>query len=358
MTRWLALALLAGCGDLAGFSGEATPLATLHVEAVGDFEMVRAPGATGENLRIALVWGTEWLPELLCFLPPDTPELATAVAAGCRNPLSFTPDRVAASVPIVPDVPAELTLDALPSADVMYGDVTARVAYASLVVFDDRDATGTLELARPHRLPSGGFDPEQDVLTNDIIYGASFVAMTEPDQRLAFREGGFVETGFYPRHGCGEPLPAFSIVGAGGFSLADAAAATAAGTLPAEPDGSCTEAKPEDTTVVIPFRPNAEVRETGCQQRALDASVRYREPPTDPPPDLDRHAFACTTIPQLGGDTSTEGIVQLVVATRPEETCKGLTHYTLIGCDEGRLVCDNPEWDFRTSPPSWWPCPM
>lgn len=355
MKALLGLALVAGCGDLAGFGGDVPPLATLHVEAVGDFETVRAPGATGENLRIALVWGTEWLPEALCFLPPDTPELAATVAAGCRNPLSFTPDRLAASVPIVPNVPADLTLASLPAADVMYGDVTARVAYGSLVVFDDRDATGTLELARPHRLPTGGFDPEQDVLTNDIIYGASFVAMTEPDQRLAFREGGFVETGFYPRHGCDAPLPAFSVLGAGGFSLADAVAATAAGTLPAEPAGTCSEAKPEATTVMIPFRPSAEVRETGCQQRALDSSVRYRQPPADMP-DLDGRAFACTTIPQLGGDTSTEGIVQLVVATRPEETCKGLTHYTLIGCDEGKLVCDTPEWDFRANPPSWWPC--
>jgi len=349
--------LLAGCGDLQGFGGDVPPLSTIHVDTSGDFDAVRTPGATNENLRVALIWGTEWLPEALCFLPPDTAELAAVVDAGCRNPLSFTPDRVAASVPITSNVPADLSLDALPAADVMYGDVTARVAYGSLVVFDDRDASGTLELASTSRLPQGGFDPEQDALTNDIIYGASFVAMTEPDQRLAFREGAFVETGFYPRHGCDAPLPAFSILGAGGFSFADAIAATAAGTLPSEPAGSCSEAKPEDTTVAIPFRPSADVREVGCVQRRLDSSVRYRQPPTDAP-DFTGRAFACTTIPQLGMPDATAGIVQLVVSSKADEPCRGLTHYTLIGCDRGRLICDSPEWDYRANPPAWWPCPV
>jgi hypothetical protein len=353
--RW-PLLLLAGCGDLVGFGGPVPPLATLHVEATGDFESVRVPNATAEDLKIALVWGTQWLQEPLCFLPPESPEVATVVAAGCRDPLAFTPTRVAGSVAIAPNLPADLTLFELPSAEIMFGDVTARVAYGSLVVFDDRDHSGTLELARARRLPVGGFDEDEDNTSRDIVYGASFVGMDEPDQRLAFREGGFVETGFYPRHGCDAPLPAFSILGAGGFSLADALAATAAGMLPAEPPGTCTGAKPEDVTAAIPLRPNAEVREAGCEQRRLDSSVRYRQPPTDSP-DLAAHPFACAGIPQLGDDTPSD-IVQLVVAGSPDDSCRGLTHYTLIGCDEGRLVCDAPEWDFRTDPPAWWPCPV
>ena len=357
MRAGVAAMLLAGCGELVGFGGDVPPLVTIRVEATGDFEAVRVMNAANEDLRIALVWGTQWLPEPLCFLPPESPEVAGVVAAGCRNPLSFTPDRVTASVPIEPNVPADLALFELPSAEVMFGGVTARVAYGSLVVFDDRDHSGTLELARSRRLPAGGFDPEEDGPSNDVVYGASFVAMTEPDRRLAFREGAFVETGFYPRHGCAAPLPAFSILGAGGFSLAEAIAATAAGTLPPEPAGSCTEDRPEDAMVAIPFRPTTEVREAGCEQRRLDSSVRYRQPP-DMPPDLAGRAFACTKIPQLGGDDSTADIVQLVVASRPEETCRGLTHYTLIGCDGGGLVCDAPEWDYRASPPAWWPCPV
>lgn len=347
--------VIAGCGNLSGFGGDVPPLATIRVETTGDFELVRTPGAAGEQLRVALVWGTSWLPEALCFTPPDSPELAAVVEQGCRNPLSFTPDRVAASVAVQPNEAADLTLDALPSADVMFGDVTARVAYGSLVVFDDRDRSGTLELARPRRLPTRGFDSDEEMMSSDIIYGASFVAMTEPDMRLAFREGAFVETGFYPRHGCSAPLPAFSILAAGGFSLADAVAATAAGTLPSEPAGSCSEAKPADATVEIPFRQSTDAREVGCQQRRDDASVRYREPPVERP-DLDNRAAACTTITQLPGDPPADGITQLVVATRPDETCRGVTHYTLVGCHEGGVVCDAPSWDYRESPPDWWPC--
>ena len=92
-------------------------------------------------------------------------------------------------------MPATLTLSQLPAPDVMVGDVTARVAYASLVVFDDRDDSGTLELSRPRRPPFAfederGFQPGRpDSL--DVIYGASFVTMTAPDQRVAYREGAF-----------------------------------------------------------------------------------------------------------------------------------------------------------------------
>ena len=357
LKRLAPLLLLAGCGDLVGFGGEIVPLTTIHVVATGDFESVRVAGATEENLRIGLVWGTQWLPEALCFVPPESPEVAAVVAAGCRNPLSFTPTRVAASVPITPNVPADLELFELPSAEVMFGDVTARVAYGSLVVFDDRDQSGTLELARTHRLPSGGFDPEEDNLSSDLVYGASFVAMTEPDQRLAFLEGSFIETGFYPRHGCDAPLPAFSILGAGGFSLAEAVAATAAGTLPSEPAGSCTEDKPDALTVAFPLRANEQVREVGCEQRRLDSSVRYRQPPADPPDLGMGRPYACASIPSLTGDTSVPTVTQLVVGSRAEETCRGISHYTLLGCDEGRLMCDAPEWDLRTNPPTWWPCP-
>ena len=181
----------------------------------------------------------------------------------------------------------------------------------------------------------------------------------EPDQRIAFREGAFVETGFYPRHGCDAPLPAFSILGAGGFSIADAIAATAAGVLPAETAASCTEDKPEDVTVAIPLAaPDRGRARSAATQRDLDSQRALpRSPPTDPP-DLAGRSQACAKIPQLGGDTGTDAIVQLVVATLPEESCRGITHYVLEGCDRGTLTCDVPDWDFTASPPAWWPCPV
>ena len=85
------------------------------------------------------------------------------IDAGCRDPFGFVPDVVSVSVPIDVDAPATLTLTQLPAADVMVGDVTARVAYGSLVVFDDRDDTGTLELstAAPSAVQDGRARPNR-----------------------------------------------------------------------------------------------------------------------------------------------------------------------------------------------------
>jgi hypothetical protein len=258
----------------------------------------------------------------------------------------------------VPNVPTVLELNQLPAADVMVGDVTSRVAYGSLVVFDDRDHDGTLTLDRAIRLPAEdtrGPDDEPDTyLSADVVHGASFVAMTEPDQRVAFREGEFKLTGFYPRRNCGAPPPGYSLVSAGGFTYDAAVAATLAGELPEEDPASCAE-NDISSLVEIPFRPTAEVSEVACKIRRTDSSVRYREPP-QAEPGLANHTYACTSIPAFGDDTSTAGIVQLVAATRDGDPCKGLTHYTLVGCDEGDLVCDEYEWDIRATPPAWWPC--
>ncbi|MDX2087789.1 MAG: hypothetical protein SFX73_08065 [Kofleriaceae bacterium] len=362
--------LTAGCDDLERFSGGAPPLATLQVLATGDLERVRVPNATGERLRVALVWGEQWLPEPLCILPPADTTVADAVARGCRNPLAFTPARVAASTPLVVGEITTLELTQLPSADVMVGGVDARVAYGSLVIFDDRDGDASLELSRSVRLPTGPFDggggsggmgppdPEDDEPpSRDIVYGASFVAMTEADRRVAFREGDFTQAGFYPRRNCGAPPAGFSILSAGGFTFEDAVAATLAGELPEQDPASCAEDAIDDTLVEIPLRPSPEVREVACEQRRNDSSVRYRDPPNEAPPNFDARKYACTSIPSLlGEDPATAGITQLVVTNTEDETCRGLTHYLLVGCDDGEPVCDRPAWDLRANPPTWWPC--
>lgn len=347
--RAAVLALLAACDDLGQFAGEPTTLAAVTIVATGE--------ATGD-LHAALVWGTQWLPEPLCFLPPESPEVAAVIAAGCRDVLAFTPMRPGASRPIVVGEPAVLDIVQLPSADVMVGGLTARIAYASIVVFDDIDGDGVLTLGRARLLPAGVFDggggPDAneaaEAKIGDPIVGASFVSMTEPDQRLAFREGEFVETGFYPRHGCGVPPRGFSVLAAGGFSYDAAIAATLAGELPSQDPAACSERAPDAAAIEIPMRPALEV---GCEQRRDDSSVQYRDPPIASP--LAGHAFACAPIPALGDDTPT-GITQLVVATAPDEACKGLTHYALVGCEDSSLECDHYEWDLRANPPGWWPC--
>jgi hypothetical protein len=347
----LALAALPACDSLIGFDGEPPPLARVQAQITGDFAAVRVEDADAAALRVALVWGAQWLPEATCFAPAASPELAAAIEAGCRNPLAFTPARAAASVPAAPGEPLELPLLELPSAEIMVGDLTARVAYGSLVVFADRDGSGALELAQPARLPGPLHGPPQDdpPVSADRVYGASLVAMTEPDARLAFREGAFnAAAAFYPRSGCAPPPPGFSILEAGGFSLEAALEAAAAGELPPEDPSTCRARAPEDAVVSIALRPPAEVSEVACAQRIDDGSVRYREPPGEL--DLAAHPYACAPVP--GTD-----LVELVVASGPGAPCKGLTHYTLRGCDdEAELACGAPEWNLVATPPAWWPC--
>jgi hypothetical protein len=358
----LAAALTAGCGDLSGFGGSVPPLATVRVQTTGDFAGVQVPGPGAPALRVALVWGAQWLTEPLCVLPPDSPSAAAALAAGCRDPFGFVPDRVAADAPLAPDGTAAIDLFDLPAADVMVGDVTARVAYGSLVVYDDRDGDGTLTLGRPARLGGRDDGPPTDdgQATLDRVYGASFVSMTEPDTRLAFREGGFNRAAaFYPRSGCGDPPPSFSLVSAGGFTADTAIAAQLRGELPPEDPAACREQATSATsatsaTVPVAFRPPAELRELACQERASDSSVRYREPPADPP-DLTDRTIACARIPDFGSGKAA-GMIQVVISDRADDSCVGLGHYVLRGCRNDPL-CELPAWDITATPPSWWPCP-
>jgi hypothetical protein len=367
----LAVALLGGCGDLTGFGGAIPPLATIELEVTGQLPPA-APPASGDqppDLQVALVWGAQWLTEPFCILPAESDQVAAVIAAGCRDPFGFVPARVAANVAVQLNAPTSLPLFALPSADIMIGDVTARVAYGSFVVYDDRNGNGTLDLTRPNHTPSGGRrgggdmgdEPTQAV---DIVYGASFVTMTAPDQRLAYREGGFDTTAaFYPRNGCGAPLPGFSILAAGGFSAAAGIAAAETGALPAEDPSTCGQDAPDAATVTFPVQaPGTAVGETACVERVDDSSARYREPPADAP-DLTNRLSACAHLPAFGtgsgtgSDGSGSGTIQLVVSGRSDDACQGLTHYTLRGCDTDPQ-CTAPDWDLTASPPAWWPCPV
>ena len=384
----LAMGLLAlgACGKLQNFGGPEPPLVSFHARFDGDLAPLRPAGVTSErSLRLALVWGAQWLTEPFCVLPPESSEVAAVIAAGCRDPFGFVPSRVDASVALLPGEPVTLPLLQLPTADVLVGDVTARVAYGSLVVFDDRDGSDTLELSFPRRGPiggpGGGPRVNPDVTdASDIVYGASFVTMTVPDQRVAYREGGFNENGaFYPRAGCPAPAPAFSIAAAGGFSAPAALAATLAGTLPAEDPATCSDGAPDAIEVGIPARAPAEVQEVSCDERSVTGAPRYREPPVEEPDFTDRKV-ACAHLPSfdtggglgglLGGAGGAGGAagagdgnagasqLQLVVSGRPTDRCKGVTHYVLRGCREDQS-CGLPDWDYTADPTTipWWPCP-
>jgi hypothetical protein len=357
---------LVACGKLQGFGGAEPPLVTFDVTFSGDLTSLRPPGDTEErSLQVTLIWGLQWLQEPFCVLPPESAAAAAVIAAGCRDPLSFVPNRVDTSVPVSIGETASLPLLELPTADLMVGDITARVAYGSLVVYDDRDGSGTLELSQPHPTQfgsegrGGGGEPMDEVPDSaDVLYGASFLTMTAPDQRVAYREGGFDPTSaFYPRSGCTQPPPAFSVLGAGGFTLVAALAATAAGGLPPEDPTSCSEAAATaagSALVSIAAQAPADVDEVDCDERTADSSTRYHEPPADAP-DLTERVTACAHLPSFDAGTQSS-LIQFVVSGRATDRCKGLTHYTLRGCREN-VSCAVPDWDLTASPPSWWSCP-
>ena len=363
-TAAFACLAFSGCGKLVGLNTPVTPLAQINFQVTGDIASVQRPDTVGQTpqLRVAVVWGAQWLPEPFCVLPPESPAAAAVIAAGCPDSLRFVPARAGADVAVQPNVPATIDLVNLPAADLMVGDVTARVAYASLIVYDDRNGNGALDFRQPRqRRHDEGYDPGTPA-TRDIPYGASFISMTLPDQRVAYREGGFnANIAFYPRQGCDPPPVRFSILSAGGFSQSDALLAFLQGQLPAEDPATCGVATLDQAVVTIPLQaPTTELTELSCTVNDTGGTTTYSQAPATAPtptPDLSGATWACVGFPHIPGDDA--GVVsgqQLVVATAPGEPCQYITHYTLRGCDNDPN-CAAPGWDVTATPPSWWPCP-
>ena len=350
---------MSGCGKLQGLSNNAAPLVTFNFTVTGDTAPFRPAGIGSDRaLQVALVWGEQWLTEPFCILPAENPDAAMVITQGCRDP--FRVRRRARRRRRAGDVgmPTSISPLDLPSADLMVGDITSRVAYASLVLYDDRDGDGTLDLALSHRLPSAGPGPPQDDTpdSTDIVYGASFLTMTSPDQRIGYLEGMYTSSAFYPRNGCEDPSAGFSILSAGGFAYADGIASIAAGTLPPEDPATCANAKPTNGMIDFTVQGPATAEEAGCMERVDDSSTRYRQPPFDNAPDFTDRVTACAHLPSFdAGDEP--NLIQLVVSGRPTDRCKGLTHYTLRGC-RNNVACTVPQWDYTANPPPWWPCPQ
>src|SRR5450432_2758241 len=349
--------LVGGCGGLEGLGGAASALLTFEVTATGDLGPLRPTGVSSDaSLQIALVWGAQWWTEPFCIVTPESDAVTAVTTAGCRDPFGFVPASVSASVPVTIGTSTALALFALPSTDLLIGAISSRVAYASLVLYDDRDGDGTLGLSKSHPTGMTGRPGQQDTSDSaDIVYGASFVTMTAADQRIAFLQGTFdTASAFYPRKGCPAPPDGFSILSAGGFSAAAGRAASAAGTLPSEDPASCAiQQQPDPLLISIAAAAPADVAEVSCAESTLDGTTRYQEPPTDEP-DFSGRVTACAGLPSLGGATP-PNVTQLVVSGRATDHCKGLSHYVLRGCAQD-VSCAAPDWDVTGNPPSWWPC--
>jgi hypothetical protein len=410
----LAAVVVIGCGKPVGLGGKVTPLVQIQVQTVGDLPMV--PGLDGQprapNLRVALVWGLQWMPEPFCFLPPESPEAATVIAVGCRDTFGFVPDVVGADVPVEHGVATTIALINLPAADVMVGDVTARIAYASLIAYDDRNSDGILDLGRPQRQASSGDNADSFVNTGDVVLGASFSSMTQPDQRIAYIEGDYAKlsgVAFYPRPGCPDPPPpvdGFWVFSAGGLSrssllaslvpgstlptepscgvasLADALVSIAlqnpaAGALPILLDASATDSPDASVTGDVDAEPSSpldagpssgpDLSQLACTTNDSGGVTSYRGPlgsrrgQSTPLPNLKdpNLVWACANFPRLPGDTGDPPAGQQLVMAWRNRTCRTTLHYTLRGCRRDP-ACATTEWDNTADPRalSWWPCKL
>jgi hypothetical protein len=382
-----------GCGKRVGLDTPVTPLAQIHFQVTvetsvpgadaGEQDVSSGPeadaGEQAPQLRVALMWGTQWLPEPFCVLPPESvapihieadwkpPSADAVLRAGCPDNFRFVPDRVGADVALGTSEAGTIDLINLPAADVMVGDVTARIAYASLIVYDDRNGNGTLDFYHPlRRRHEEDYNPGTPA-TRDLPYGASFITMTQPDQRVAYREGAFdtsiTGVAFYPRYRCGAPLPGFSILSAGGFSQSAALAAALRQELPEEDPTSCVEAKLDEAVVTIPLQPPPDplqppdvLKELACTVTDTGGTTFYREPPANQP-NFVHVDWACVGFPHLPGDDAGVPLgSQLVIANGSTDACQSVNHYTLRGCDNDPS-CAAPSWDVAATPPDWWPCP-
>jgi hypothetical protein len=334
-------------GQLQGLEAAAAPLLALRVRATGDLAAVRpvADAALPLRLRVGVVWGDVHQPDNFCIrnspwaalagqapLAQDPSAVAVA-AAGCRDILSFTPADVGPSVPIALGQTTQIDFYDLPLANLLVGPPEGRVGYATVVVYDDRDGNGSLDLPRPAS-PSvggqgggpqggssgGGGKGGGKERLQDAVYAASWVTMAQPHQRLAYREGGFDKLQlFYPMIGCEPPPPGFSVVSVQGLPTA----------------AQCSSQRLGETVVELAVQPTAAVLEAVCSQR----NNRWRAPRDKE--DLSQ-PWVC-----LNGN-------ELVIAD-PPGGCKGISKWSLRGCRQDP-DCDVPEWDVRAFPPAWWPC--
>lgn len=315
--------LTAACGQVSELGTE--PEALLHVRGRLS-RPISAPTDGFTSLRAGLVWAGVPVFVPFCFEYGENPlkplQVPTDVAeVGCRNPFLVAPGGLGASVAIEPDALSfQIPITQLPSAEVMIGPLEQRVAYASIVVFDDVDQDGELDLSRG----CGRFgDSGQG---RETIYASSFADLRDRQTRLAYTEGPFDQDSFFYPHPQCRSLPGE------GFSIWDVDGIF-------ESESRC-EIHDMDHEVELTPGVSADLRHLSCIQR--DRQSFPRPPPRD---ELDEELiWECT---KEGG----------LATTNPTCPCPEIRVYTLVGCYD-EVECEKPDWDRRDTPPEWWPCEL
>lgn len=316
-------AVLSACGGVSELGAEPDALVTIRARLTAP---IPTPASGFTSLRAGLMWAGVPVFVPYCFeygtnplkplqVPSDVAEL------GCRDPFLVAPGLVGPSVAIDPESTSfEIPIVQLPSAEVLIGTREQRIAYASVVVFDDRDGDGELDLSRG----CGQFGDSGR--GRETIYAASFSDLNERQTRISYVEGAFDQDSyFYPHPQCRSLPPE-------GFSIWEVDEIFAA-------DSRC-EVHPIDEELELEPSLSRELRHLSCVQRSRESFPR---PPRMREPDEDE-IWECTK----------DGALAIA---NPECPCPEVRLFTLVGCYD-ELDCEKPDWDRRDTPPEWWPCEL
>lgn len=298
---------LSACGE-GVHSGESfgEPLVTLRARIEG-----QAPStATTGELSASMIWAA---------MPAEFEEcMEAAIDEGeimtCMEGNRFVPALATNSVPVQPVFPAsfEIPLYTLPSPAVLSGSPGALFGYGILVVYDDGNTNGELDLVDSEATSSV-----------DTVLGASAPTGQHEIGFVVYREGALSPVWkMFSLFGCGEPEQGFSVI----RMVMD----EAAGTL------SCVVRRTNDTTLAVYFEDSEEMRSLVCE--AAEEGSTY--PAAEPPPGA--------TVECYGPDF-------MRFASNPSAYCRHWQTYRLSGCFDP-LDCSTPDWDLTASPPDWWPC--
>ena len=338
-----------------GLDNQLTPLAELKLSVLQS-DLEQLPIETRSRLRFGLVWlginiPSTWCAERLssillgeAFSSVEFAEL-TQLSELCRNPLGVAPILAGPSVALEDAssvisedglITQSIVFTALPPSEVLIGTPDARIAYASLVIFEDLNDNGILDIGQSHppifwdeleprrnrnddsvKESRFSFD---DYDSADQLYSSSFNSLLDSHQRLVFREGRFNESYFYPLGGC-TPPPGFSYLNVDGDFQ----------------EASCTASPIDEPIVLTLTKPSLSLQEAIC----APADVWLFQPPINEP---DSHyQYTCLSPNELA-------------ASDPEQNCKNLSIIQLVDCPINEPNCNDAEWDVRDQVPEWWPC--
>jgi hypothetical protein len=274
-----------------------------------------------------LVWASAPHINVLCLAYPDVADLQAA----CPDPYGVYYGEIQKAVPVAADGSFEIDLANLPNARVSIGDTVTRIAYGALLVAEDTNGDGQLSLPRG----GGGFidGGANGAAAPDVVVGASFYSLRNAQERIVFRESGFVEgSNFYPAPGCPTPPRGFSVLAAPAYSDA--------GALP----GTCTE-QGFDQPVDVAALTSEQALSLAC--RTVQQGFGVREATDERNPN------------RPGRDGASAKQVCLsheILALVSPGLCPTFNALALKGCRQDPF-CLTPDWDHTAHPPSWWPCP-